>query len=283
MGGLSHNEIEELLGAFALDAVEVDETAEVERHLETCPRCRDEVMNHREVAALLAYQGADAPTGLWNRIAQSLEEAPSAPALVLPIGSAASTSRPRSHWSGTTRRSARAERAGWVGRAAMAVAAVIALVVGVASLVTVVVHQQHEITRIQALPNADLATNQVALAARAATTPGARSIRLVKSDKAPAATAVVLPDGTGYLVPEADGLPALTNSQTYQLWAIADGNKISIGLLGDRPLVGIFRVPAHTAALAVTAEQQPGVTSSVRPPVAFGVIDGAVVTTTSTA
>jgi hypothetical protein len=165
----------------------------------------------------------------------------------------------------------------------MAAAAVIAVVVGVAALVTVVVHQQHEITRIQALPPADLATNQEALAARAATTPGAHSIRLIRSDKAPAATAVVLPDGTGYLLPEANGLPALASSQTYQLWAIADGTKISVGLLGDRPLVGIFRVPAHTAALAVTAEQQPGVTSSVHPPVAFGVIDSPAVTSTSTA
>lgn len=266
MGRLSHNEIEELLGAFALDAIEADETAEIERHLQTCPRCRDEVRNHREVAALLAYQGADAPAGLWDRIAQSLEGVPSQPALVLPIGPGPVSRR----------------RTGWTTRMTMAAAAAVALVVGLSSLVGVVVRQQHEIGKLQAAPSPDLANSQTALAVRAATAPGAHSVHLVKSDKKAAATAVVLPDGTAFLVPDLGGLPALPSAQTYQVWAIADGNKISVGLLGDRPIVGSFRVPAHTAALAVTAEQQPGVTTSVRPPVAFGVIDSPAVTTTTT-
>ena len=72
----SHDEIAELLGAYALHAVEPDEVELVEAHLEGCPRCRAEVAAHREVAALLGNSGGDAPDGLWERIASRLEEAP---------------------------------------------------------------------------------------------------------------------------------------------------------------------------------------------------------------
>lgn len=73
---LSHEDIQELLGAYALDAVDDDERDIIDEHLLTCPRCRAEVSDHRETAALLAFAGQDAPEGVWDRIAGSLEEAP---------------------------------------------------------------------------------------------------------------------------------------------------------------------------------------------------------------
>jgi len=72
----SHEELQELLGAYALDAVDADERGRVEDHLRGCARCRAEVEQHREVAAQLAYTGADAPDGLWRRIAAQLDAAP---------------------------------------------------------------------------------------------------------------------------------------------------------------------------------------------------------------
>ncbi|MDP8987200.1 MAG: zf-HC2 domain-containing protein, partial [Actinomycetota bacterium] len=72
-GELRHAEIEELLGAYALDAVEPADRDLVDEHLSTCARCRAEVAEHREVAALLAHSGAPAPAGLWDRIAAALE------------------------------------------------------------------------------------------------------------------------------------------------------------------------------------------------------------------
>lgn len=74
----SHEEIEEALGAYALDAVEPEEAAAIELHLRDCPRCRTEVAQHREVAAKLGYAGSPAPEALWLRIRESLEEAPPA-------------------------------------------------------------------------------------------------------------------------------------------------------------------------------------------------------------
>ena len=74
--GMTHDEVADLLGAYALDAVDADERAAIEAHLATCARCRAEVAEHREAAALLANEGGDAPDGLWSRIAGSLEAAP---------------------------------------------------------------------------------------------------------------------------------------------------------------------------------------------------------------
>ncbi|MGZ4705939.1 MAG: anti-sigma factor family protein, partial [Acidimicrobiales bacterium] len=60
----STSEVEELIGAFALDAVDADEREAVERHLADCPRCRNELAGHLEVAALLGNTGAPAPDGV---------------------------------------------------------------------------------------------------------------------------------------------------------------------------------------------------------------------------
>ena len=71
-------EIEELIGAYALDAVEPDERAAIEAHLAECPRCRAELAEHLEAASYLSYTGAPAPERLWGRIAAALEEPPPA-------------------------------------------------------------------------------------------------------------------------------------------------------------------------------------------------------------
>lgn len=72
-GGMTHEEVSELLGAFALDAVEVDDDAAIREHLDTCVRCESEVAQFHEVAGLLANAGGDAPQHLWERIAEEVE------------------------------------------------------------------------------------------------------------------------------------------------------------------------------------------------------------------
>src|ERR1700728_4137814 len=70
----SHEAIEELLGAYALDAVDPDEARQVELHLQTCPRCREEVRSHREVVGLLANAGHEAPAGVWDRVVAGIHD-----------------------------------------------------------------------------------------------------------------------------------------------------------------------------------------------------------------
>jgi hypothetical protein len=251
----SHNDIEELLGAYALDAVDDDERDLVERHLLTCPRCRAEVEEHREVAALLAHDGSTAPPQLWDRIAGSLDSAPPAiqlaPHPVPPVDELAAR---------------RARRAGWATRAAVAVAAVAAIAVAV--LGVQVRDLRHRNDRVEAAfaSNSDLLAMDAMMGR-----PDTRLIAL----RGPSSTAlaVVGPDGRGYLA--AERLPGLSDDQTYQLWGKAGRSDvlISLGTLGRRPRVVPFRVTDDISALAVTAEQAPGVVHSSRLPVVAGAID----------
>jgi anti-sigma-K factor RskA len=235
---LSHEELEELLGAYALDAVSGDERGQIERYLERSPRARAEVAELRETAALLAHAGGDAPEGLWDRIEQSLgAEAPrlrppSTPG-VTPLG--------------------RAGRRGRVSAAA-AVAAVAAAVTIVALSVQVV----RQDDRLDEL-TADAGSDGVLGAAEAASRdPDAREVSLTSNDGALEADLVYLPDGTGYL--SEDNLPKLGSDRVYQLWAlVGDGPRaISAGVLGADPKVVAFRFSGPVVGFSVTDEHEPG-------------------------
>ncbi len=69
---MTHPEIQESLGVYALDAVEGEERRIVEHHLATCPECRFEVVEHREVAARLASVTSAGPVGLWTALQRRL-------------------------------------------------------------------------------------------------------------------------------------------------------------------------------------------------------------------
>ncbi len=96
---MSHDEASDLLGAYALDAVDGDEFTELEEHLETCPRCRAELDSLREVAAAMGNSVEPPPEGLWSQIASRLperqedEEPPPMPRLVRERGPARPSGR----------------------------------------------------------------------------------------------------------------------------------------------------------------------------------------------
>lgn len=247
---LTHDEAAELLGAYALDAVESDERERIERHLLECPRCRAEVAEHRTVASFMGSAGGAAPEGLWDRIAGSLDEAPPELRLapVVPM----------------------AERRSVSVRVGAAVAAVAAAVIALLGIQ--VVRLNDKVDEVQTAKPKDPDTALLAAATSALSDPRARQIALRSADARVGAQAVVLPDGTGYLL--AGNLPALGPNQTYQLWAVAGGQKISAGVLGARPQVVAFQyaAPQDLAALAVTAEQSPGVAQSANQPVVLGTV-----------
>lgn len=249
---MTHDDAVELLGAYALHAVDADEVALIEAHLEECPKCRAEVAEHREVATLLGNSGGDAPEGLWDRIASTLDETP--PPMRLPLPRAEATAIPLA-----PRSRARGNR---VVVAAMGAAA--ALVIG--ALGVKVVRQEDQLDRVeQALgDDAILRAANVALV-----DPDAARSTLASPDGAVHATAVVLPDGTGYLMTEE--LPGLDASRTYQLWGQTGSGMISIGLLGADPGgVVPFRVSGEVSALAITDEVAPGVNQPSSAPILLG-------------
>jgi len=249
---LTHEEIQELLGAYALDAVEPDEAEAIDHHLEGCPRCRAEVEGHREVASMLGNSGGDAPDGLWDRIASQLEETPPPMRLDLPEGPATVTPlAPR-----------RRERTNRVITAALGAAAALAIAV----LGAQVVDQQQQLDDMESAVGE--ATLQAA-ANRAFDDPDALKVQLQSPDGEVTARAVVLPDGSGFLV--AHELPQLDADRTYQLWGdTGTGSLVSLGLLGDDPAVVAFEAGTDLDALAVTDEEAGGVVRSQNPAVIAG-------------
>jgi hypothetical protein len=279
MGGepMDVAEIEELLGAYALDAVDADERRLVEAHLAECPKCRAELAGHLEVASWMAGGGAPAPAGVWERISASLDE--QVPEMRLTSDDLAAARVARHAEDATAepvaapaptpgtvvglddRRSRRVVRA---LAAAAAVAASIVLVLGI-----VVARQAGTIDD----QRGDLAQPMLSRAAdEASADPNATKVNLTSPDGgAAAATVVITEDGDGFLL-DTD-LQALPDDRTYQLWGIDGDRVISLGVLGSDPTVVAFPASGSTfTTFAVTDEVSGGVPQSQNRPVLVGTV-----------
>lgn len=249
-----HDEFAELLGAYALHAVDADERARLDAHLAGCPRCRAELREHEAVATMLGNSGADAPEGLWDRIVATLDESPPPMRLDLPAGAGSVVPIRRARFQ-------RPVRPGWV------LAAAAAALIGV--LGVEVVRQDDRIGTLESA----LELDEMLRAANIALTDSeASTAELTSLDGSLRAAAVVLPNGRGYLL--AHEMPGLAADRTYQLWGQTEGGLVSLGLLGARPdEVVVFQASAKVMALAVTDEDAPGVAQSSNPPVLSGRLD----------
>ncbi len=241
----SHAAIQELLGVYALDAIDPVERGTVDRHLQRCSECRSEVAQHRNVAAKLATNERSAPTDLWPPIADKIATRGRAPETAAP----------------SKRRSLRP----------VAVAASIAVLGAVALVQSVRLDDA----------NAQLDSEREALAALEEQTarpgldqvvsaamgrPGTQLVSLGSDSSAANAIIVLMPDGTGYLSQHT--LQPLPADRTYQLWAIVNGRVISAGVLGPDPDVVPFRIDAHGfEGFAITEEAIGGVVASENAPV----------------
>ena len=253
----------DLLGAYALDAVDPDERAAIERHLVDCPRCRAEVAEHREVASYLAHTGADAPEGVWDKIAAEL--APAAPPMrmtILPTGEAAkaaASAPPEAPVAPVTS----IDQARSTGRrpsrpmlAVMAVAASIIVVLGL-----VVVAQSQRVGGNQTVE--EMAAD--------ASTHSKLAVDLAGDDGT--ARAVVGADGKGYLI--MDGVSAPGDGNVYQLWGKVDDTVLSLGTFGDASVVPFSVDPSRIGDIelfAVTQEKAPGVIASNEQPILAGTV-----------
>jgi len=233
-------ELDELLGAFALDAVDLDKRRRVDDYLEVNPRAAAEVQAHREVATMLAFTGMDAPDDLWGRISDEIGEQapPPGPELAKVMS-----------FDDHAKRRSISRIAPWVVSAAAA--AVVAFVaVGLAD-------------RADA-PNEPLASAvEVARGDRDSVT-----TTLVADGSEASAEAIIDQDGHGFVL--ARDLPTLPTGQTYQLWGVVEsGDVISLGIFGPNPEIETFTVEGTVSALAITIEQYPGVISDGNPDGAF--------------
>jgi hypothetical protein len=217
----------ELNGAYAVDALDASEAKAVERHLLGCPRCRREVAELQEVAALLAYAGGPAPTRVWDGIAGHLGGFPE-PAPPRTTG--------RKHRDVSVR----------IFTAVVAMAAVIIATLGL-----------QVAQRNAPRPSAQIAWGSAV--ARA----DARQLTLRSADGSASAQAVVLADGTTYLGP--NNLPALSSERSYQVWGQVGSDMVSLAVLHTPMSYQQFSTPAQTVALTVTDEPASGAVSTTHP------------------
>ena len=257
---MSHEEAGELLAAYALDAVDGRELADLEEHLEVCPRCRAELDGLWEVAAAMGNSVEPMPEGLWSTIASRLpereqvQEPPPMPQLV-PEG--------RSPFRAAPEGRRRLRRTAVTAAAALAVAAAaVAVVLGIS-----LVRADNRVSNLQAAAAKSDATVTAALRA-----PGHRLVDLDTGTHTELAQVVVVPSGQGYLV--SSELPPLGAGRTYQLWAIEGNRPISLGLLGGAPRQAAFTMAGSTrpSHLSITAEPSGGSVLPTGPIIATGTV-----------
>lgn len=236
---MNHDRLRELVAAHALDALDADEIAVVERHLAECDDCRREFDEHVAVAALIGSQAADTdvPDSLWRRVQAEIE-----PTNVVPL------------------------RRRWVPMIT-AVGAAAAMAVLVVVQTTRLSSAQDQLLaaeeRLATIEDAVETGDWSVLAAMAGDTPGARSVTLTGDGDA---RVVLLPDGTGYFL-EAD-LADVATDRAYQLWVVQRGEVVSAGLLRHGATGSVFRFdPATLEGIVVTEETAAGVVVAEGPAV----------------
>jgi hypothetical protein len=265
---MNHDEIAELLGAYALDAVDPDEARTIAAHVEECPRCAAELAEYHEVAGMLANDGGDAPGELWDRIAaQATRPDGGLSGSDAPVAGMAPVRHIDEARTAPSAQAVSSRRSRALRQAGMAVAGVAAALI---ALMAIQVSRLD--TRVNHL-NALAQRAGLSQAVQAALLdPNAKRVTLARSASPGPALAelVLLPSGTAYLINS--HLAALPTDQTYQLWGVVGGRAVSLGLLGNHPSTVPFRVDSSAAVstFAVTAERAGGVVTSTHAPVAQG-------------
>lgn len=261
---MTPDELDELLGVYALDALDDDERGEVDRYLTDNPRARAEVDDYREVASMMAFPGEPAPTGIWERIAFVIDpgegSAPALPALADPAVTPIADARARRRAGGRSTGAPvfQGARKWWTSTAVVCVAAA-------AVVLAIVTYQQHrDIDRLHAAVDAPL---ERALD-DALKAPGSRVANLVSQTSPMTVKAVLTATGSGFL--RAENLTALDTGHTYQLWGIDTSGStprvVSLGVLGPRPTLVTFSLNGQATTLAITVEVSGGVSVTQQQP-----------------
>jgi anti-sigma-K factor RskA len=253
---MPEHEVSDLLGAYALDAVEPDEARRIEEHLATCPKCRAEVAMYRETAAFLAYAGTDAPEGVWARIGAEIAGEPTHGAEPIP-NLANARARRSIGWSRS--------RSFLAGIAAVAAAAVVVLGIDVS-------HLTGQVNALQ-----QRSYGLAPLVVTALESPH-KSVTLTSADSTTSggsASVAITGNGSAYWL--GSTLKTLPSDRTYQVWANNDGRIISLGLLGSSPRqLATFRVQSGTSELMVTNEPSGGTTAPTTPVVVSGMVPASI-------
>lgn len=243
-----HDAIGDLLGAYALGAVDPEERRRIEAHLPSCAGCREELTRHRTAVAglgrLAAELGPDQAAHLMDvggKVHAGPHGPPALPARALP----------------------RRRGVAW----GLNVATVILLLV---SLATVTILAGRRLDRVEGrLARAELIEQVVARA----TDRGTRTARLSTTGERHSVEVVALADGTAMVWK--NRLPALPPERSYFLWAVVAAQRVPVGRLDPVGRPQVVKVPPGTNAMVVTEERSSGPPEGTRIVVAGGFEGGA--------
>jgi anti-sigma-K factor RskA len=219
-------ELHTLSGAFALDALSPEEAEEFRRHLEECQACRDEVRELREAAARIgAGEALAAPPALRARVLAAADRQPQLPPKVTAL---------------ETFRSKRKR----LGPRLAAAAAAIVLVAGGAFALTQREHQ-------------DSSGSVTAAVSQVFSAPDVHTA--VVDTRNGGRLTVATSHRLGAMALKTDGLPKLSHTSVYQLWAIHDdGTTTSAGVVGNLTSGQRMALPPAGTTVAVTVEPSGG-------------------------
>lgn len=211
-----------LTGAYAINALTPEECRQFRTHLDACAACQQEVREFEAVAALMgASEALPPPTHLKARVMAAADKQSQLPPRVTDI--------------------ATAPKARWTPR-----------ILGAAASVILVVAAGIAVTQMQDEPDSLLAAGVT----RVFEAPDARTLTVDTSNGGE--VEVALSESLDEMAVDTDELPALTEAQVYQLWAIRDGTAESAGVLTDPDRGAAMDLPGEDVAIAITIEPSGG-------------------------
>ncbi|MFB6839883.1 anti-sigma factor domain-containing protein [Streptomyces sp. NPDC056361] len=228
------SDIHALAGAYALDALDAEETNAFTRHLTQCEACRRDVADfHATTARLATATAKEAPAALKQRTLDAIDGVRQLP--------------PRLNAPPTTSLAHRLRRKALpLGLAASLVAA--ASFAGLAAWQHQQAHQAEQQTQ-QAQQNLDTISGVLA-------SPDAQTIHGKAANGA--FTTVVMSARQNQAVFTATGLPSPAPGQTYQLWLQHDDTMRPAGFIHQDGTVLLDGDPADASALGLTLEPTTG-------------------------
>ena len=240
-----HNDFQDLLGAYALDALDEPEAALVESHLKSCAQCREELASLHDTLAGIAPQDVEYdPAPLWGRIEEAIgAKDDELQGKVIPITSRRRPNPPRLS-------------------TAVASVAIVAAFVATGSSVYLSNSRSAVLSSVPKLQSQIIANLQAM--------PGHRDVTLASTNGKYRISLVVAPSGIGYVT--ASNLPAAQAAKTYQLWGLKKSAMVSIGIIGTDAARAQFVIPANStfSELAVSLEPSGGSVAPTSAPIVSG-------------
>ena len=241
-----HGTYEELLGAYALNALGEDENALMDTHLESCKACQADLSSLLETLVEIAPQNPNYDSEpLWAKIEAAISQATTRDGKVIPLRRRSQIHFPR------------------ISTAAASVVIIAAFVATGSSLYNSN-SKANVVTSISKLQGQIIATIEKA--------PGHRNVQLISTDGKYHISLVISSTGLGYIT--SSNLPTLSSAKTYQLWGIKKTGMVSIGILGPAGKEAQFLIPknANFAELAISLEPSGGSSAPTTAPIVSGVV-----------